>query len=68
MRTVTTQKQGNEIVITVPESLGIKAGQEYIVLKGDNGAFTYVLKLEDIFEKAERENLDLRPTNNWWEV
>lgn len=67
MRTVTTQKQGNEIVITVPESLGIKAGQEYIVLKGDNGAFTYVPKLEDIFEKAERENLDLRPTNNWWE-
>lgn len=54
MLTVKTRKQGNAVTVTVPKALGIEPGQEYVVIKGENGAFTYVPKLEDIFEKAER--------------
>lgn len=63
MLTVKTRKQGNAVTVTVPKALGIEPGQEYVVIKGENGAFTYVPKLEDIFEKAEREDLDLRPSD-----
>jgi len=62
MLTEKTRKHGNEVVIDVPESLGVELGQEYVVIKGEGGAFTYIPKLEDIFEKAEKEDLDLRPT------
>jgi len=67
MLTAKTRKQGNEVVIDVPESLGIEPGKEYIVIKGEEGAFTYIPKLEDIFEKAEKEDLDLRPTGVWFD-
>jgi len=67
MLTAKTRQQGNEIVIDVPESLGIEAGQEYVVIKGEKGTFTYIPKLEDIFEKAEKEDLDLRPVGVWFD-
>jgi len=67
MLTVKTRQQGDEVVINIPKSLGIEPGQEYVVIKGENGAFTYVPKLEDIFEKAKRENLDLRPNGVWFD-
>lgn len=67
MLTVKTRKQGNAVTVTVPKSLDVEPGKEYVVLKGENGAFTYVPKLEDIFEKAEKENLDLRPESDAWE-
>lgn len=66
MRTVKTRKQGNAVTVTVPKSLGVQHGKEYVVMKGDSGAFTYIPKLEDIFEKAEREDLDLRPKSDTW--
>lgn len=65
MLTVKTRKQGNAVTVTVPKSLNIEPGREYIVVKGENGAFSYVPKLEDVFEKAEREDLDLRPEDEW---
>ena len=65
MLTVKTREQGDTVIVTVPKALGIDSGQEYVVMNGENGAFTYVPKLEDIFEKAERENLDLRPIDIW---
>ena len=66
MLIVKTIKQGNTIVVTVPETLGVEPGKEYVVMKGEKGAFTYIPKLEDIFEKAEKENLNLRPEKNVW--
>lgn len=65
MRTVKTRKQGNAVTVTVPKNLNIEPGKEYVVMKGENGSFTYIPKLEDIFEKAEREELDLRPNDIW---
>jgi hypothetical protein len=61
MLTVKTRKEGNEVTVTVPKSLYVEPGKEYIVVKGENGAFTYIPKLEDIFEKAKNDNLNLRP-------
>ena len=66
MLIVKTIKQGNTIVVTVPETLGVEPGKEYVVMKGENGAFTYIPKSEAIFEKAENENLNLRPEKNVW--
>ena len=66
MLTVKTRKQGNAVTVTVPKSLNVDPGKEYVVVKGENGAFTYVPKLEDVFEKAEKENLDLRPDTDAW--
>lgn len=65
MKTVKTRKQGNAITVTVPKSLNIEAGKEYVVVKGENGSFVYVPKVEDIFEKAETEGIDLRTENEW---
>jgi len=67
MLTAKTRKQGNEVVIDVPGSLGIEPGKKYVVVKGEEGAFTYIPKLEDVFEKAEKEDLDLRPTGVWFD-
>jgi antitoxin component of MazEF toxin-antitoxin module len=66
MLTVKTRKQGNAVTVTVPKSLNVEPGKEYVVVKGESGAFTYVPKLEDIFEKAEKDNLDLRPDTDAW--
>lgn len=65
MITVKTRKQGNVVIITVPKELNIEARKKYVVVKGENEAFIYVPKLEDIFDKAEREGLDLRPKDEW---
>ncbi|GAA0354209.1 AbrB family transcriptional regulator [Alkalibacterium iburiense] len=60
MRTIKTRKQGNAITVTVPKSLNVEAGEEYIVIKGDGGAFTYIPKEKNIFHEAYERGVDLR--------
>ncbi|AMB98601.1 hypothetical protein AWM75_00705 [Aerococcus urinaehominis] len=67
MQTYRTRKQGNSITITVPKDLNVEAGQEFVVIQGEGGSFTYIPKLDDIFLIAEENNLDLRPTEEVWE-
>jgi len=60
MKTVKTRKQGNSVTITVPKSLDIQPGKEFIVVKGKDGAFAYLPKEENVFKEAYKNNLDLR--------
>jgi len=67
MLTAKTRKQGNEVVIDVPESLDVEPGEEYVVIKGENGAFTYIPKSEDVFDKPAKEGFSLRPAGVWFD-
>jgi len=55
-----TRKQGNSLVIPVPEKFGIKEGKEFIAFKGRCGSVIYVPKQEDNFEKAVRKGQSLK--------
>lgn len=68
MATVKTRKQGNSIMITIPATLGIEEGQEFFIIKKDNGAITMIPKVENPFLVAEdgafytpEENIDYIP-------
>ena len=60
MRTIKARKHDNTITVTVPESFNVKAGEEFIVIKGDGGAFTYIPKEKNIFLEAFEKGIDLR--------
>lgn len=52
MSAIKTRKQGNSIMITIPSSLGVKEGEEFFVIKKDNGAITLIPKVEDHFKEV----------------
>lgn len=53
MSTIKARKQGNSIMITIPSTLDVKEGEEFFVIKKDNGAITLIPKVEDHFEDVE---------------
>lgn len=68
MMTTKVEKQGDAMIITLPESLKVKDGEEFFIVKKDNGIITLVPKLEDPFDYAENgksytfnENVDYFP-------
>jgi len=71
MSTVKARKQGNSIMVTIPSTLGIEAGEEFFVIKKDNGALTLIPKVEDPFKNAKdgefytpEENIEYIPSGN----
>lgn len=69
MSTVKARKQGNSIMITIPSALGVKEGEEFYVIKKDNGAITMIPKVENPFKVAEdgefytpEENIEYTPS------
>ncbi|MGG5311789.1 AbrB family transcriptional regulator [Enterococcus sp. DIV2381] len=48
-----TRKQGNSLVITLPAKLGIKEGEEFHIIKKENGTVALIPKVEDFFESAK---------------
>jgi len=44
-----TRKQGNSLVITLPAKLGIKEGEEFNIIKKENGTVALIPKVEDFF-------------------
>lgn len=52
MSAIKTRKQGNSIMITIPSSFGVKEGEEFFVIKKDNGAITLIPKVEDHFKEV----------------
>lgn len=54
------RRQGDSLVIPVPEKFGIKEGDEFVSFKGRRGGIIYIPKQEDIFEKALEEGRSLR--------
>ena len=52
MSAIKARKQGNSIMVTIPSALGVKEGEEFYVIKKDNGAITLIPKVEDYFADA----------------
>ncbi|MCC5894737.1 MAG: AbrB family transcriptional regulator [Alkalibacterium sp.] len=55
MRTYTTRKVGDEIVIDVPDHMGIEPDKEYICIKDGSDSFGFIPKEPNIFEKAYKK-------------
>lgn len=55
-----TRKQGNSLVISIPKKFGIEEGVEYMAIKGEDGAITFIPKEENFYKKAYKEGRDLR--------
>lgn len=71
MSTVKARKQGNSIMVTIPSALGIEAGEEFFVIKKDNGAISLIPKIKNPFENARdgefytpEENIEYIPSGN----
>ncbi|OTP44378.1 AbrB family transcriptional regulator [Enterococcus faecalis] len=47
-----TRKQGNSLVITIPATLGVKEGEEFVILRKNNGSIALIPKVEDFFENT----------------
>lgn len=69
MLTVKARKQGNSIMLTIPSGLGIEAGEEFFVIKKDNGAVSLIPKAKNPFENAKdgefytpEENIEYIPS------
>lgn len=63
MMTTKAEKQGNVMIITLPDFLEVKDGEEFFIVKKDNGIITLVPKLEDPFEYAENGKLYISNEN-----
>lgn len=63
MMTTKAEKQGDAMIITLPESLKVKDGEEFFIVKKDNGIITLVPKLEDPFEYVESGKLYISNEN-----
>lgn len=44
------REQGNSLVVTVPKRFGIKSGTEVVAIKGKDGSFMYIPKMENPFK------------------
>ena len=49
MFSIKARKQGNPIMIILPSALGVKEGEEFFLIRKDNGSITLVPKVEDHF-------------------
>ena len=52
METSKTVKQGDSLVIVIPQSLGVAEGEEFYLLQSDSRIITLVPKIRDYFEEA----------------
>jgi len=71
MAIVKAGKEGNSITVTIPSVLGIEAGEEFFVIKKDNGVESFIPKVDDPFKKAKdgdfympEENIEYMPRGN----
>jgi hypothetical protein len=65
MPTVKARKHGNALVLTVPASLQVVRDQEYFVLKNESGVISYIPKLENIYDEAHYDALELYQADEW---
>ena len=59
MTSTKTRKQGNSLVITIPAKLGIKEGEEFLIIKKQNGTVALIPKVEDFFDTAQEGEFSL---------
>ena len=56
MTSTKTRKQGNSLVITIPAKLGIKEGEEFLIIKKENGTVALIPKVEDFLNPPKKVN------------
>ena len=58
-----TRRQGNALVLTIPEKFGIEENADYIAVKGRNDSITFIKKKPNIFKDAasKGEPIDITP-------
>lgn len=66
METIKTRKQGNSIVITIPASLGVAAGEEFYFHQSGNGIIYLVPKIRDYFADVKFD--EFRQPLEWDEL
>lgn len=66
METSKTVKQGDSLVIVIPQSLEVAEGEEFYFFRSDNGIITLVPKIHDYFEAAKEG--DYRQPLEWEDV
>jgi antitoxin component of MazEF toxin-antitoxin module len=59
MTSIKTRKQGNSLVITIPANLGLKEGEEFLIIRKENGTVVLIPKVEDFFDSAEEGEFSL---------
>ncbi|MEX2804836.1 AbrB/MazE/SpoVT family DNA-binding domain-containing protein [Streptococcus sp. H31] len=64
MVTVKARKVGNSMIVTLPKEFDIKAGTEFFVYKGVDGALVLAPKIENPFDGEA----DLTMTDDFKEV
>ncbi|AMV60358.1 Programmed cell death antitoxin MazE [Pediococcus damnosus] len=47
------RKLGNSVAITLPKKLNVSVGQEFIIVKKENGSITLIPKVENYFKNAK---------------
>lgn len=60
METTKARKQGNSMMITLASKFNVKAGQEFYVIKNDDGSFELIPKMEDYFLNSTDESWDFQ--------
>lgn len=58
--TVKARRSGNATVLTVPKSMKVDLGKEYVVFKGRDGQVVFSPKLPIFFESEELKDHDFR--------
>lgn len=69
MVVIRARKIEDSIMIKLPSTLGVKEGEEFFVIKKDNGSITLIPKVEDHFADVKdeeyympKEDVDFIPT------
>lgn len=53
METVRARKQGNALVVTLPNKYGVQEGQEFYISHEANGSFVLISKIKDFFANVK---------------
>lgn len=64
MELVTTQKQGNDVVLVFDKKLGIKPEKEYYLIKKKDGSIILIPTAKDIFKDAKPQEYCDADTDN----
>lgn len=63
MNKAKVRRLGNSLVVTIPASFGIKEGEEFFIIKKENGALALIPMVEDMFAVTEQKEFYLPEVN-----
>lgn len=60
------RREGKDIIITIPATLGVAEGEEFYIHRNDNGTILLVPKIHDYFAGAK--NGEYRQPLEWGDI